>query len=181
MTEFKRNGKVLRVFQGDLTAQEVEAIVIPAAPDLKLGTGFGGAATQRGGPSIQEELGRHPTPVLPGKAILTGAGRLKARALIHAVVPQFHEPEEEAKLREAVRAALDTAEEAGIRHLAFPALGAGFWGVSLDLCSRVLVEEALSRMKNSTRLEGLNFCLVDNREVKAFARRLEELTQEDRK
>lgn len=178
MTQWKRNGKTLRLLRGDITDLEVEAFVFAAAPDLKLGTGFGGAIAQRGGPSIQEELGRHPVPLPPGRALLTKAGNLKARHIVHAVVPRFHEPDEEGKLRAAVRASMAEAEGAGIRQLAFPALGAGFYGVSLDLCSRVLLEESLKHLVNSSRLEEVVICLNDSREMKAFEGRLAAMAKE---
>lgn len=178
MTEWKRNGKTLRLLRGDITDLEVEAFVFAASPDLKLGTGFGGAIAQRGGPAIQEELSRHPVPVPPGRAVLTRGGNLKARHVVHAVVPRFHEPEEEAKLRAAVRASFEEAERAGIRQLALPAMGAGFYGVSLDLCSRVLLEESLGHLKNASRLEEIILCLNDSREMKAFEGRFQTLAQE---
>ncbi|MGC8763101.1 MAG: macro domain-containing protein [Acidobacteriota bacterium] len=178
MTEWKRNGKTLRLVRGDITDLEAESFVFAAAPDLKLGTGFGGAIAQRGGPSIQEELGRHPVPLPPGRALLTKAGNLKARHIVHAVVPRFHETDEEEKLRAAVRASMEAAEGAGIRQLAFPALGAGFYGVSLELCSRVLLEESMKHLQNRSRLQEIVFCLNDSREMKAFQGRLKALSGE---
>jgi len=74
---------VIRILQGDLTEQAVDAIVNAANTDLLLGGGVAGAIRKKGGPAIQEECDRHG-PVGLGAAALTGAGGLKARYVLHA-------------------------------------------------------------------------------------------------
>lgn len=175
MTVKEIKGRTLRVMKGDITDLDVESFVYYAQPDLKLGTGFGGAIAQRGGPSIQEEL-RGKGPLSPGEAVVTGAGNLKAKRIIHAVGPRHHEPDEEGKLRRAVRSALRAAEEAGLRQVAFPAMGAGFYGVSLELCSQVMVEEIAGHLRNEARLSDVVICVVDKREYEPFKARLEALS-----
>lgn len=171
MTEKVIRGKTLRLVQGDITDLDVESFVYYARPDLKLGTGFGGAIAQRGGPSIQAEL-NGLGPLEAGEAVVTQAGNLKAKRIIHAVGPRHHEPDEEKKLRKAVRSALEAAEEAGLKQIAFPAMGAGFYGVSLDLCSKVLVEEIAAHLGNEARLSEVVVCVLDQRELKPFHARV---------
>lgn len=174
MAEKAINGKVLKLVKGDITELDVEAFVYYAKPDLKLGTGFGGAIAQRGGPSIQEELNR--LGAMPdGKAVMTGAGNLKAKHIIHALGPRHHEPEEERKLRDAMRSALAAAEASGLRQLAFPAMGVGFYGVSLDLCSKVMLEEIALCLKAETSLQEVVVCVMDNREMGPFGARFQTL------
>src|ERR1700724_1746833 len=93
----------LELVEGDITGIEVEAIVNPANERLQLGAGVAGAIRDKGGPSIQEECDRiGGTPV--GTAVMTGAGNLSARRIIHAVGPVFGEGDEDKRLAAAVRA-----------------------------------------------------------------------------
>jgi len=174
MAEKTINGKVLKLVKGDITELDVEAFVFYAKPDLKLGTGFGGAIAQRGGPVIQEELNKAGA-TFDGLAILTGAGNLRAKHIIHAVGPRHHEPEEERKLRESVRGALAVAEESGLRQIAFPAMGVGFYGVSLDMCSKVMLEEITRHLRNGAALQEVVICVLDNRELGPFEKQFKTL------
>lgn len=88
------NGTTLELVEADITELEVEAIVNPANEELQLGAGVAGAIRNKGGPSIQEECDRiGHTPV--GTAVMTGAGELKAKQVIHAVGPKHGEGEED--------------------------------------------------------------------------------------
>ncbi|MBD3165997.1 O-acetyl-ADP-ribose deacetylase, partial [bacterium] len=121
------NGTDIRVITGDLTDMDVEAIVFYAEDNLKLGSGFGNAVTMRGGPSIQEEL-KELAPLKPLHAVVSAAGNLKAKHIVHVNGPKFQERDLEGKLRTAIFNTLQAAEEKGIKHLAFPPMGAGFYG-----------------------------------------------------
>ena len=81
MMERRLNGAVVRVVQGDITDLEVEAFVYDARPDLVLGSGYGGAIAQRGGPAIQAEL-KTKGPLEVGQATVSGAGNLKAKHIV---------------------------------------------------------------------------------------------------
>ncbi len=168
MMESLVNGKHLKLVKGDITALGVEAFVFYARSDLKLGTGFGGAIAQRGGATIQQELDRAGN-LETGKSVVTSAGNLKAKYIVHSVGPKHHEENEEKKLRETIREALQAAKAKNIRQLAFPAMGAGFYGVSLALCGKVMAEEICSHFRNETTLDEVIICLLDNREMKAFS------------
>ncbi|HUO87492.1 MAG TPA: macro domain-containing protein, partial [Thermoanaerobaculia bacterium] len=103
----------LEILEGDITEIEVEAIVNAANEDLQLGDGVAGAIRERGGPSIQEECDRiGQTPV--GTAVMTGAGNLPAKQVIHAVGPRMGEGDEDRKLSAAVRSALALADRYGL-------------------------------------------------------------------
>ncbi|HZF12509.1 MAG TPA: macro domain-containing protein, partial [Thermoanaerobaculia bacterium] len=95
----------LEIVQGDITDLDVDAIVNAANEQLQLGAGVAGAIRQKGGASIQEECNRiGGTPV--GTAVMTGAGHLKAKQVIHAVGPRMGAGDADRKLAAAVRAAL---------------------------------------------------------------------------
>src|SRR5215212_4041259 len=109
----------LELVEGDITDMEVDALVNPANEQLQLGSGVAGAIRAKGGPSIQEECNRiGGTPV--GTAVMTGAGNLKARQVIHAVGPSMGEGDEDKKLAAAVRAALALADRRGMKSIALP-------------------------------------------------------------
>jgi O-acetyl-ADP-ribose deacetylase (regulator of RNase III) len=174
MTEKKWNGKTIRLMKGDVTDLEVDAFAFYAAEDLSLGSGYGTAIAVRGGPKIQEELnGRGPLPV--GEAVLTGAGEMKARYIIHAVGPKFQEEDEETKLRKTMISALKRAEEKGLKRVAFPPMGTGFYGIPVERCARVMLSTIRERLNGQSPLEEVIVCTRDTREIGPFSSELEAL------
>ncbi len=167
MVEKKIGDRVIKLVKGDITDLAVEAFVFDITSDCKLGSGYGGAITVRGGPSVQAELdaiGNCPT----GQAVITGAGKLKAKHIVHVNGPKFHEPGTEEKLRSAVQAALKIACEKGISQLAFPPIGTGMYQVPLDLCARVLQDTVMRHFAGATSLKEVLFVALDTREFKPF-------------
>ncbi len=81
----------------------------------------------------------------------------------------------EGKLRAAVRSSLKRAEEKGLRRIAFPAMGAGFYGVPLDLCARVMVETVREHLKAGGAIEEVVLCVLDSREYKPFKAQMDSL------
>ncbi len=127
---------------GDLTAEEVDAVVNAANSHLAHGGGLAGAIVRRGGRVIQEESDRL-APVAVGGTAVTGAGALPCRWVIHAVGPRWGEGDEEAKLRSAVRSSLEEAEGLGARSIALPAISTGIFGYPKVEGTRVIVDEVL--------------------------------------
>ncbi len=128
----------LVLVRGDITAQEVDAVVNAANSRLAGGGGVDGAIHRRGGPSIMEQcrrIGGCPT----GSAVVTGAGDLPARWVIHAVGPVWSggRRNEDALLASAWRASLDRAREIGARTVAFPSLSTGAYRFPVDRAARV--------------------------------------------
>ena len=132
------DGRTLRIIEGDITEQDVDAIVNAANEMLEHGGGVAGAIARKGGPQIAsdsrrwvEEHGRVPT----GSAAITGGGDLKARYVIHAVGPVWGggSKEEERLLASAVRSALSRADEHGLESVALPAISTGIFGYPLKL------------------------------------------------
>lgn len=158
---------VIRLEKGDLTAMEIEAIVFYASPDLVLGSGFGSAIAARGGMSIQEELKPYGT-ISTGEAVVSSAGELNSKYIVHAVGPRFQESDTEGKLRLTIKNALKAAEEKGIRKIAFPPMGTGFYGVPLNLCAKVMVDEINNCLADHSSFEEIVICVLDNREFNAF-------------
>jgi len=167
----KVNDKVMRLVKGDVTDLEVEAFVYYAQEDLILGAGWGGAIAMRGGPKVQEEL-KELAPIGETEAVVSGAGKMKASYIVHAVGPKFQEPDTESKLRTTMINALKAAEAKGIKQIAFPPMGAGFYAIPLDVCAEVTMTAVLEYLQGETGIEEVIFCLMDNREYKPFAEQL---------
>jgi O-acetyl-ADP-ribose deacetylase (regulator of RNase III) len=173
MVERKIGDKVLHLVHDDISAMEVDAFVYDITEDVKLGAGFGSAIQQRGGIAIQKELDAIGScPV--GEAVVTEAGLLKAKYIIHTNGPKFCEEDEEDKLRRATKAALLLAEEKDVKRLAFPPIGTGLYQVPLDLCARVMVDTITEHLRNRTGLEEVFLVTVDAREYEPFRKKLEE-------
>jgi O-acetyl-ADP-ribose deacetylase (regulator of RNase III) len=172
--ELKMKQSVIRLIKGDIIDLQVEAFVYYARPDLVLGSGFGGAIAARGGPKIQEELKKFGT-VHTTDAVVTSGGNLEARYIIHAVGPRFQEENLEEKLQSTMLNALRRAEEKGIQSLAFPAMGAGFYGIPPDVCARETLGVVKKYLENPTELREIIFCLKDSRELKPFQDQIKKL------
>lgn len=168
----KVNQSVIRLIKDDITDLDIDAFVFYAQPDLVLGSGFGGAIAVRGGPSVQKEL-EELAPVATGEAVISGAGKLKADYIIHAVGPRFQEEDTEAKLRTTTINCLERAEEARVERIAFPAMGAGYYGIPPDLCARVMLDVIRGHLEDDTRLKEVVICVLDTPQYNAFKTELE--------
>ena len=164
------NEAVIRLLRDDITELEVRAFVYYAQPDLNLGSGFGGAIGVRGGASIQKELnelaGDEPLPT--GAVVTTEAGKLKADFIIHAVGPRFREDDIDGKLLATMRNILKAADEKGLGSLAFPAMGAGYYGIPAPVSARVMFEALKGYLSEETGIREVNICLLDAPQFKAF-------------
>jgi O-acetyl-ADP-ribose deacetylase (regulator of RNase III) len=148
----------ITIREGDLTEQEVDAIVNAANSALVLGAGVAGAIREKGGPSIQAECDAIG-PIAVGDAAVTGAGDLPARYVIHAAgMPPGGSATEES-VRGSVRRSLELAAERGCRSIAIPAVGAGIAGFPAQRCAEVLLEEAGAHLQGATSLEEIRFVL----------------------
>lgn len=155
--------------QGDLTEMDTDAIVNAANNDLKLGAGVAGAIRRRGGEVIQrecDEIGSIPV----GYAAITGGGKLKARHVIHAASMQLGGRTTAANLRNSVAHSLRIAAERGLRTIAFPAVGTGIAGFSMEECAVILLEEAILHLKLQPSVEKIYIVLFDDRACDVFTR-----------
>ena len=150
---------------------DVEAFVFYAQHNLNLGSGFGTAISTRGGPKIQEELKQYGT-LETTEAVVSEAGMLKAKHIIHAVGPRFKETDLDEKLRKTVLNSLIKVDERGIKQVAFPAMGTGFYGIPLELCATVMIDTITDYLHGSTHLEEVIICVMDTREYQPFANQM---------
>ncbi|MDW8063269.1 MAG: macro domain-containing protein [Candidatus Caldarchaeum sp.] len=159
--------------KGDITESDAEAIVNAANQYLKMGGGVAGAILRKGGPSIQEECDRIGyCPV--GGAVITGAGRLKAKYVIHAVGPRMGEGDERRKLRDAVINSLKLADTYGIRSIAFPAISTGAFGYPVEEAAKVIVSAVVDYLtRENSGLNKVMFVLYDEDTYRVFSRFVE--------
>ena len=161
----------LEILDGDVTEIDVDAIVNAANEDLQLGGGVAGAIREKGGPSIQEECNRiGHTPV--GTAVMTGAGSLKVKQVIHAVGPRMGEGDEDRKLSSAVRSSLALADRYGLRSIALPAISTGTFGFPMDRAARIMLTETHRYLQGGTKIERVVVVLHGDEAFQTFRREL---------
>jgi len=162
----------LRLQQGDITRVAADAIVNAANSALAGGGGVDGAIHRAGGASIMAEcrrIGGCPT----GSAVITGAGALPARHVIHAVAPIYRgSPSDPVLLRGAYATSLRLADEAGVQRLAFPSLGTGAYGYPLPLAAPIALTTVRDHIMAGTGLTEVIFMLYSAETYAAFAHAL---------
>jgi len=168
---------VIEFAVGDLTTERVDAIVNAANSSLLGGGGVDGAIHRAGGPSILEEcrrLGGCPT----GSAVLTGAGLLPARYVIHAVAPIYsgrHDSHDAQLLRSAYAASLRLAESVAATSIAFPSLGTGAYGYPLHLAAPIALGTVADHLWAGSGLTHVLFVLFSAHSYDVYARVLEQM------
>jgi O-acetyl-ADP-ribose deacetylase (regulator of RNase III) len=135
-------GAVFEVVTGDLLKEPVDAIVNAANGHLAHGGGVAAAIARAAGPALVSEgdaLVREKGAVAVGEAVVTTAGNLPFKGVIHAVGPHQGVGDEEGKLARALEAAFLRAHEKGWASVSFPAVSSGIFAVPLDVCARAYV------------------------------------------
>ena len=163
----------IELTRGDITRIHVDAIVNAANEALQLGSGVAGAIRLNGGPTIQQECDRIGTCAV-GQAVVTPAGKLPARWVIHAVGPVWKggNSGEEMLLASAVLQALRRAEDIGATSVALPAISSGVFGFPLESAAEISVAAAKSFAPQAEYVQKIIFCLFDNLTFKAFQKAL---------
>jgi O-acetyl-ADP-ribose deacetylase len=166
-----------RLIQGDITQQQVDAIVNAANSSLMGGGGVDGAIHRAAGPALLEECRRiraerYPDGLPTGQAVATTAGDLPATWVIHTVGPVFSKSEDQSQLLASCHtASLRIAEELGASSVAFPAISTGVYGYPLELAAPVAINAVMSA---NTNVDDVLFVLFDRRSLEAFERALDE-------
>mgnify|MGYP001772543852 CR=1 FL=1 len=167
-------GVQIEAVHGDITKLEVDAIVNAANTHLYMGGGVAGAIKRAGGEEIEKEAVKKG-PIKIGEAVVTSAGKLRAKFVIHAPTMELDFKTDEKKVRSAMIAALKKAEELGIETIAFPALGTGVGGLPRDRVAKIMVEELKKHIESGTRLKKVIFIDVNEEQVEFFKKEIEAL------
>ena len=161
--------------EGDITLQEVDAIVNAANGSLMGGGGVDGAIHRAGGPSILaacKEIRRtiYPDGLPTGKAVATTAGDLPARWVIHTVGPVYAREREPAALLDSCHTeSLRVADELGARTVAFPAISTGIYGYPIEEAAPVAVDAV---RRSTSEVDEVRFVLFGRDAYEAFERAL---------
>jgi O-acetyl-ADP-ribose deacetylase len=157
--------------QGDITDQDVDAIVNAANHSLLGGGGVDGAIHRAGGPEILaecQELRRekYPDGLPTGQAVATTAGQLEARWVIHTVGPTYSTSKDKSELlADCFRNSLAVADELGASTVAFPAISTGVYRWPVDDAARIALETVRA---TDTGVQEVRFVLFDQRAYDAF-------------
>ena len=177
----KIGSSTLEIVEGDITQQNVDAIVNAANEQLAGGGGVDGAIHSAGGPEVMIEcrrLGGCPT----GRAVATTAGRLAAKRVIHAVGPIYHDGRqgEPRLLADAYRSAFTLASELGLKTIAVPSLSTGAYGYPMDEAARIALGTALDYLGTHLDIELIRFVLFGQEAFKAWGMVMSELAPTQR-
>jgi O-acetyl-ADP-ribose deacetylase (regulator of RNase III) len=162
---------VVELVEGDITREQTDAIVNAANSSLLGGGGVDGAIHQAGGPAILDECRRvraerYPAGLPTGRAVVTGAGALRAKWVIHTVGPVYsHSADPPRELAACYAASLAEADEVGARSVSFPAISTGIFGYPMYEAARVALRTVRSAGAN---VERARFVLFDARSHAVF-------------
>jgi O-acetyl-ADP-ribose deacetylase (regulator of RNase III) len=181
MDETTIGGARLRLVQGDITAQEVDAVVNAANSSLLGGGGVDGAIHRRGGPTIlaacrELRSTSYPDGLPAGHAVSTTAGGLAARAVVHTVGPRWRGGDrgEEAVLTRAYTSSLDVAREQGHRTVAFPSISTGAYGYPVDRAAGVAVRAVTAYLaRHAGAFDEIRFVLFSPGDLEVYEAALE--------
>jgi O-acetyl-ADP-ribose deacetylase len=165
----------IAVERADITTLIVDAIVNAANSHLAGGGGVDGAIHRAAGPDLMRELRERYSGCPTGSAVITGAGHLKARFVIHAVGPRWRDGrhDEPAQLASAYRSAFALAAEHGCETVAAPSISTGIYGFPIDLAAPLAIEAASAALSaEPTSLREITFAIFSDADLEVFARAL---------
>jgi O-acetyl-ADP-ribose deacetylase (regulator of RNase III) len=166
-------GQTLQIVQGDITTEEVGAIVNAANEHLQHGGGVAWAISKRGGPTIQQESNewiRTKGPVSHTHPAWTSGGLLSARYVIHAVGPVWGEGDEDAKLSAAVTGSLRVADELELKSIALPAISTGIFGFPKERAAKIILGAIKTYFEenSSSGIKAVRLVLFDQSTADTF-------------
>lgn len=173
----------IEVVLGDITTQHVDVIVNAANPSLMGGGGVDGAIHRAAGPQLLEAckvVRQHQSELAPGHAVITVAGELPAKAVIHAVGPvwQGGENHEARSLEDAYLNSLRLAAANGYKTLAFPAISTGVYGFPKAAAAAIAVATVSDYLTRKPLPERVYFVCYDEENAQLYQRLLTQREQE---
>ncbi|OXB58391.1 hypothetical protein ASZ78_012419 [Callipepla squamata] len=187
-TQMFMHGVVVTVFKADLSTHHADVVVNASNEDLKHGGGLAWALLQAAGPELQmecSELVRKNGRLQPGCAVITGAGKLPCKQVIHAVGPRWSEQEAGkcvSLLKKTVETSLKLAETYNHHSIAFPSISGGIFGFPLQECVNAIVSairNTLEEFNGKSSLKEIHLVDIKEDNVQAFIRALKEVSSGD--
>ncbi|NXJ83297.1 PAR14 polymerase, partial [Trogon melanurus] len=175
---------VIAVYKTDLCTHPVDVVVNASNEDLKHIGGLAGALSKAAGPELQRECDKLVSKngvLQPGCAVITGAGNLPCKNVIHAVGPVWKKDEAEKcvlLLRQTVQESLQLAKKYNHRSIALPAISGGIFGFPLELCTYSIVssvKETLEESMGDSSLREVHLVDIAQGIIQAFSKAMEEL------
>jgi O-acetyl-ADP-ribose deacetylase len=168
-------GRLLKLVVGDITRVTADAMVNAANSALAGGGGVDGAIHRAGGESIMEDLDRIRAKsggCATGSAVVTGAGRLPARFVFHAVGPVYRGGKhgEAELLASCYRTCLTLAEEHAVQSIAFPSISTGVYGYPVGEAARIALREVTQHLQQeTTKVIEIKFVLFSEADYQVYA------------
>jgi O-acetyl-ADP-ribose deacetylase (regulator of RNase III) len=173
--DFKVGKAKVRLVKGDITEMETDAIVNAANSSLMGGGGVDGAIHRKGGSKILEECKKIRATVWPeglptGRAVITSAGNLKAKHVIHTVGPVWHGGNrgEAELLAQAYQNSLRTAVSNKLKTVAFPSISTGAYGYPIGNASRIALKTVKDFLEKEDGLSEVIFVLFSEHDLKLY-------------
>jgi O-acetyl-ADP-ribose deacetylase (regulator of RNase III) len=168
MIAFRVGPLTLEIADGDIAAQDTDAVVNAANNAFWMGAGVAGALKARGGQDIEAEA-MAQGPVEPGECVVTSGGRLPARHVIHAAVMGQDLRTNAALIERATVNSLACAEALRLTSMAFPAFGTGVGGFPVDQCARIMCAAIRTHIAARSSLRQVRFVLFGMPAYRVFA------------
>lgn len=166
--------KKIVLYQGNIMDLETDAIVNAANDHLWMGSGVADAIKSKGGAEIEKEA-MSKGPIQIGEAVVTGAGKLKAKYVIHAAVMGQDLQTNEKYIKDATSNSLKRAEELKLSSIAFPALGTGVGGFLIDKCADLMISTTAGFFRDNKYLKEVHFALLRKEDFEVFSSILDEI------
>jgi O-acetyl-ADP-ribose deacetylase (regulator of RNase III) len=172
------NNSRIELIRGDITDQEVDAIVNAANASLAGGGGVDGAIHRRGGTTIMQETDvKYPNGCPTGSAVASGAGNLKAQFIFHAVGPRWRDgtANEPTLLQSAYRVCLELAVKHECCSIAFPSISTGIYGYPIQQAAPLAIQTVIDFLRiNPEPLRLVRFCLFSDADLEVYTKALTE-------
>lgn len=172
--KIKINKTELELYKGDITDLEVDCITNAANDHLWMGSGVAGAIKKKGGKEIEDEaISKGPIEI--GEVVVTGAGKLKAKYVLHAAVMGQDLKTSFNIIEKATLNTLKKADELGVESIALPAFGTGVGGLSMPKTAQVIVDSIFNYLlTKSSNIKHVIIALIDDGAFNTFKKEIEE-------
>jgi O-acetyl-ADP-ribose deacetylase (regulator of RNase III) len=161
----------IEVVRGDITEAKTEAIVNAANNHLWMGSGVAGAIKRKGGEVIEKEA-MAKGPIGVGEAVATTAGKLPHKYVIHAAGMGQDAYTDSDIVYRVTQSSLRAADELGVKSIAFPAIGTGVGGMSIEACAGTMIKAVNTISPDLKNIVTVQFVLFDENGYKAFENEL---------